>query len=311
MVDIPLFDGPSFRQIVLLVGLVLSVAVPLAVTLLTGTVYGLYRCCLCCRRMRRRRRLERQLSTSDLDGRGGGGGGAGDWAAYRPVGTDANARMLHEMAEHERGKRVRRVTWALVYAVVWVWIVCSGAGPLVWIVVMDYLPWWAGWLCADAVLWLGWTLFFPFYCRPASRVDKSTLHESGYVLVEEDDDGFVGDVRGHSINTMGSATRRRGSLQTEFEHSKGRKTCTDRSYNPCKLAGRFLRKRWQRIRRRPFVFMAGLVFWLMLVFVCTFVFEGICISEYPIAGANNYMLCMIAGDLHKTMPSDTFLCFCS
>ncbi|ELR23269.1 Metallophosphoesterase [Acanthamoeba castellanii str. Neff] len=288
MVDIPLFDGPSFREIVLIVGFVVGIAITLALTLTTLIGCCVWRCCVCCQRRRRKKEV---LQQRVLDASGGPpSGGASEQRVYHPVGADMRARALLDIEEEERGQKVSRVTWVLVYVVVWTWLFFLGAGPLFWLVVMDYLPWWAGWLCATALLWLGWFFFFPLYGTTAAghhdvvRLDRrSSLRDSGYVLVE-DDDGY-GDTRMLSINP---ATAQRadfhGTNGTGGGGGDGDHRTTRRgSRNPIKLTGRLLRERVRRVRRRPFVFVGGLLFWLVLIFSLTFVFEGMCIGEYPIS----------------------------
>lgn len=290
MVDIPLFDGPSFREIVLMVGFIVGIAITLALTLATLIGCCVWRCCVCCQRRRRKKEV---LQQRVLDASGGPSpsGGASEQRVYHPVGADMRARALLDIEEEERGQKVSRVTWVLVYVVVWTWLFFLGAGPLFWLVVMDYLPWWAGWLCATALLWLGWFFFFPFYGHrhhhhDAVRLDRrSSLRDSGYVLVE-DDDGY-GDTRMLSINP---ATAQRADFHGNNGTGGGDgapRTTRRGSRNPIKLTGRLLRERVRRVRRRPFVFVGGLLFWLVLIFSLTFVFEGMCIGEYPISSTSS------------------------
>lgn len=306
MVDIPLFDGPTFREIVLIVGFIVMISITMGVTLLTLLGCSIWRCCVCCQRRRRRK----EVLGDGSDGRGSINGSSS--RNYRPVGADLRAQTLLDIEEDERRQKVSRVNRVLFYIVLWTWLFFLGAGPLLWLVIMDYLPWYAGWLSATAFLGLAWFLFFPFRSRDSYKDDEDDRHyayghddgvdasgalrsphrrrrhssneleretllsEGGYVLVE--DLSYVNDTRMRTINPPD------GVLRASDDPPRGRSRRTLlATRNPVRLVGGCLGERARRVRRRPFVFGLGLLSWLVLFFTVTFVFEGMCIGEYPIS----------------------------
>jgi hypothetical protein len=112
------------------------------------------------------------------------------------------------------------------------------------------------------------------------QLGKRALRDSGYVLVE-DEDSYHGDTRMHSINP--GAAQHADFHTHGVNHDEHPTTRRCRTRNPIKLTGHMFRERARRVRRRPFTFVAGLLFWLVLLFSLTFVFEGMCVGEYPIS----------------------------
>jgi len=295
MLEIPMFEGPTIRHTALLVGFAVMGALGLGLTLLALGGYWSWRACVACRRhiLPRRRHLRRRPPHRHLLSESTGGG-------EKELDEQAEVGREEEAEAEEAGEKRSKIKQRLVYAVLWTWILLAGSGPLLWLVVMDYLPWWAGWLSSLALLWSSWFAFFPFFLPIEKRSRRwqgsqdegasagpGALQAGGYVLLGlEPMNGLRKDNEGEGEEEEEEILQPSSMSGATMTHTWGGgagegRCCCD----PRPAVSRFCHERAERVCWRPLMFAAGMAGWFVFALSIPFVFEGICISEYPLQGA--------------------------
>ncbi len=245
-IDIPLFDGPTIHELIFIIGLGVAFISSTLFTLFAACGFCAFKCCM----WRKKRQLLKRIREGE---------------EYSPL--EATEEEWKEMEM----QKTSRVKWGLLYFVAWSWVIFTSGG-IIWLVVLDYLVWYAGMLCIIPFLWIFWFFLFPFYGHPSARDPLTdSLHQSSSFFAGSSEESMAEKVEMLKLNGESSEIAQ-ASTQT--------KRCAKRR---CYFA-RLMKRAAKRVTKRPFWFLGGLLFWIVFAFLGCFIFEGICVAENPIEG---------------------------